>query len=274
MEAFLLTWNPKKWHWDNLAQTIDLLRDGVPVERRWSCGNRQSIPLGSRVFLLRQGIEPKGVVASGWVTREPFEAPHWDAAAAAAGKTARYILFTADSVLNSEVDQPLDIRHFTSAPLSELQTDAPASGNSITAQVAAALSGAWNKLIGGAGLALGSGDPELAAVEGEVRTRLIAHRARERAFREAKLKHARSKSPDGRLHCEVPKCGFDFERVCGEIGEGYANVHHLRPLYEASAPVVTRLEDLAVVCANCHAMIHRGGECRPLAGLIAARICG
>jgi 5-methylcytosine-specific restriction protein A len=28
------------------------------------------------------------------------------------------------------------------------------------------------------------------------------------------------------------------------------------------------LKDLAIVCANCHAMIHRNGECRPLEGLI------
>ena len=26
-----------------------------------------------------------------------------------------------------------------------------------------------------------------------------------------------------------------------------------------------KLKDLAVVCANCHAMIHIGGKCRPLA---------
>jgi hypothetical protein len=29
-----------------------------------------------------------------------------------------------------------------------------------------------------------------------------------------------------------------------------------------------KLKDLAVVCANCHVMIHMGGKCRPLAGLI------
>ncbi|WP_422110022.1 hypothetical protein [Bradyrhizobium elkanii] len=29
------------------------------------------------------------------------------------------------------------------------------------------------------------------------------------------------------------------------------------------------LKDLAIVCANCHAMIHTGGQCRPLEGLIS-----
>ena len=44
----------------------------------------------------------------------------------------------------------------------------------------------------------------------------------------------------------------------------------LQPLSE-TGPTDTLLEDLAVVCANCHAMIHRGGECRPIASLISER---
>jgi predicted HNH restriction endonuclease len=66
----------------------------------------------------------------------------------------------------------------------------------------------------------------------------------------------------------VPRCGFDFERAYGELGRGYAHVHHKRPLSERDGDEVTRLEDLAVVCANCHAMIHLGNQCRPLDALI------
>src|SRR5262245_48779112 len=35
-----------------------------------------------------------------------------------------------------------------------------------------------------------------------------------------------------------------------------------------------KLKDLAVVCANCHVMIHMGGKCRPLAGLIPTSVNG
>jgi hypothetical protein len=271
MEAFLLTWNPQKWQWKDLPQTVARLRDGIPVERRWSCGNRKHIPLGSRVFLLRQGVEPKGIIASGWVTREPFEAPHWDAAAAAAGKTSYFIMFTADAALDPKVEQPLDLRPFKTGPLSKVQIDAPASGNSILGHVAVALSEAWDKRLGTIGPQLGTGDPELGAMEGQKRTRLVAHRGRERALRDAKLKQTRSSNPRGIIICEVPGCGFNFEAVYGKVGEGFAHVHHLQPLHEASAPVVTRLADLAVVCANCHAMIHRGGECRPICSLIVGK---
>jgi hypothetical protein len=112
-------------------------------------------------------------------------------------------------------------------------------------------------------------DDSIAALEGEVRSRMVRHRFRERELREAKLAEAKRRDPDGRLRCAVPGCGFDFQAVYGALGVGYAQVHHLRPLSEAVAPVKTTLGDLAVVCANCHAMIHVGGGCRPLPGLIS-----
>jgi 5-methylcytosine-specific restriction protein A len=57
--------------------------------------------------------------------------------------------------------------------------------------------------------------------------------------------------------CEV--CSFDFGRVYGTLGEGYIEVHHRLPLH-ASGPTLTTLSDLALLCANCHRMIHRSKE--------------
>ena len=53
-------------------------------------------------------------------------------------------------------------------------------------------------------------------------------------------------------------CSFDFGKVYGERGAGYIEVHHLRPVSSLSER--TRVDpktDMAVVCANCHRMIHR-----------------
>lgn len=222
------------------------------------------------MFLLRQGVEPKGIVASGWVTKAPFAAPHWDTGRAATGEQAFFIMFAADALLNPAESQPLDVRAHVSGPLAEVQVDAQASGNSIPELVAAALSEAWAAHLGKEDQGLGRGDPELGAMEGEQRRRFVSHRARERALRAAKLEHARANSVDGRIRCEVPGCGFDFESIYGSIAAGFAHVHHLRPLADATAPTITKLEDLAVVCANCHAVIHRGGACRSLEALIPA----
>jgi 5-methylcytosine-specific restriction enzyme A len=58
----------------------------------------------------------------------------------------------------------------------------------------------------------------------------------------------------GRLGCEG--CDFDFADAYGERGKGYMEVHHTRPVHEIKPGHVTRLADLALVCANCHRMIH------------------
>lgn len=107
---------------------------------------------------------------------------------------------------------------------------------------------------------------ELVGLEGEIMERLVRHRKREQRLREAKLRAVLAET--GRLRCEVPGCGFDFFEVYGEPGREFAHVHHRAQLADRDEPSETTLDDLAVVCANCHAIIHRGGQCRPLEGLI------
>ena len=92
------------------------------------------------------------------------------------------------------------------------------------------------------------------------------HRKRENKLRKAKIADCLAKGFN--LKCQVKGCGFDFQLVYGEIGQNYAHVHHLKPLGFRKSAEKTKLEDLAIVCANCHAMIHRGKQCRPLEGLI------
>lgn len=113
-------------------------------------------------------------------------------------------------------------------------------------------------------------DEEILGFEGELRSAFVKHRRREQGARAAKL--AAVLREKGRLLCEVENCGFDFSERYGRLGNEYAHVHHLDPL--SAAPASGRrvdLKRLAIVCANCHAMIHRGGECRPLKGLIQPR---
>jgi 5-methylcytosine-specific restriction protein A len=112
-------------------------------------------------------------------------------------------------------------------------------------------------------------DAELSYFEGTQRMRFILHRRREAELRRRKI--AQTLELHGKLVCEVPNCNFDFSERYGPLGDGYAQVHHLIPL--SKAPGEGRkifLEDLAIVCANCHVMIHRNGKCRPLTGLLPA----
>jgi 5-methylcytosine-specific restriction enzyme A len=271
MATYLLTWNPDSWLWSDLPACLLALRQGRVTERRWSCGNTKSVPLGARVFLLRQGVEPKGIIASGWVTKATHEGPHWDAARAASGDVANFVHFAFEILLDSRRggDTPLDVRRFSSGPLADVNWSTPASGIRLSEAAAAELEHVWDEHLPALRAELGAAEePPTGAVEGVLSARLVKHRSRERALRAAKLADFAINSTDGRLRCEVPGCGFDFEERYGELGRGFAHVHHLRPLSEATEPVQTRLEDLAVVCANCHAMVHAGGETRTLDSVI------
>ena len=53
---------------------------------------------------------------------------------------------------------------------------------------------------------------------------------------------------------------MDFADHYGDIGEGYIEVHHLRPIASLEEGVAVKYdvaEDFAVLCSNCHRMIHR-----------------
>lgn len=108
---------------------------------------------------------------------------------------------------------------------------------------------------------------ELIGLEGEARKHMVVHRTRERGLRVAKIQRA-LRANNGRLRCEVPGCGFDFAQTYGELGRTYAHVHHVKPLGGRARKSPTDLSGLAIVCANCHAMIHRWGESRGIKTLI------
>lgn len=59
----------------------------------------------------------------------------------------------------------------------------------------------------------------------------------------------------GKLVCVV--CGFDFYRKYGKVGEGFIECHHTVPVSEYSQNKTTNLKDIALVCSNCHRMLHR-----------------
>lgn len=98
-------------------------------------------------------------------------------------------------------------------------------------------------------------DGDNSAPEGRLLARWALYRGRDRGLRKRKIRHAQKLQQS--LRCEV--CTFDFGDTYGPLGVGYVEVHHRFPLH-ASGPRETKLEDLALLCANCHRMCHRNHE--------------
>jgi 5-methylcytosine-specific restriction protein A len=81
------------------------------------------------------------------------------------------------------------------------------------------------------------------------------HKVRERSPKIVKAKKEQAMSRDGRLVCEA--CIFVFEEVYGPLGAGFIECHHRTPLSQFKVEKKTALDDLALVCSNCHRMLHK-----------------
>lgn len=92
-------------------------------------------------------------------------------------------------------------------------------------------------------------DNELEFAEG--RTVTEAHKRRERNPN-LRRKFIAKRRTNGRLACEICGC-FEPNHP---LGESMFETHHILPL-AAGAERITRLSDLALLCANCHRMLHR-----------------
>lgn len=89
--------------------------------------------------------------------------------------------------------------------------------------------------------------------EGRILTRI--HRYRERDGGLVQRKKEQFQKTNGHLTCEV--CGFNFSRLYGRRGDGFIECHHTKPVSELKPNEKTKVSELALVCSNCHRMVHR-----------------
>lgn len=81
------------------------------------------------------------------------------------------------------------------------------------------------------------------------------HRARERNSAVVNMAKQNFKNLHGKIFCQA--CGFDFEKHYGDIGKGFIEGHHLVPVSEMKQDHKTKPEDIALLCSNCHRMVHK-----------------
>lgn len=89
--------------------------------------------------------------------------------------------------------------------------------------------------------------------EGKIVERI--HKARERNSQVISLAKDRFKKLHGRLYCQV--CKFDFEEKYGAVGKDFIEAHHTIAVSSMTSDHKTKVEDIAMLCANCHRMVHK-----------------
>lgn len=108
--GFLLTWNPRyrpSYVWvDDAARAS--ARGQRPGRADWGSGGRKhGYRRGDRVFLLRQGAEPRGIVGCGVIPDDggTWMGEHWNGS----GRLKRYVAVDWEFVVDPDDPLPLDL---------------------------------------------------------------------------------------------------------------------------------------------------------------------
>jgi predicted HNH restriction endonuclease len=91
------------------------------------------------------------------------------------------------------------------------------------------------------------------AAEGKLLTRL--HRSRERSRKLVEQAKARALKQHGRLACAG--CNFEFKAKYGFDAAHIIDCHHVKPVSTlATDGSKTHIDDLVLLCSNCHRVVH------------------
>lgn len=250
MKTSLLLWNPRKWDWDTLESDIEEVDRTGRSSQRWSCGITKSIQPGDRIYLLRVGKEPKGIIASGFAFSEPFYQRHWSGEA----RDALYIDVDFEVLLNADKEPILMTDSLETGVLRTQNWHPQASGTSVNPDLADELEEIWFHFLNDSKI---RNNPFVPTKSGKQKTYFEGTPNEITLTKYERNPHARKKCIEHYgFSCIV--CGFDFESTYGEVGHDYIHVHHLfqvasvGKIYE-----VDPIKDLRPVCPNCHSIIHR-----------------
>ena len=89
--------------------------------------------------------------------------------------------------------------------------------------------------------------------EGKIVERI--HKSRERNLKVIAIAKRNFKLLHGHLFCQV--CGFDFEKKYGKTGTDFIEAHHTIAVSTMAENHQTSPDDIALLCANCHRVVHK-----------------
>lgn len=253
MNTYLFAWNPNKWNWTTLEQSIDELNETGKVIEQWSCQSHKSIRPGDRAFLTRLGVSPKGIIGSGIVTSLPFLSRHWSGE----DKDVYRVTIQFDVLLNAEKEPILTYDILNQGELAKQTWTPQSSGISIKSELVDELEAIWFDFVTTQEIRHRPFTPEdmeeqIVYTEGTPSQVTLTKYERNPYARKKCIEHYG-------LTCVV--CSFNFEKVYGEIGKNFIHVHHLTQVAKVGKTYsIDPIKDLRPVCPNCHAMIHKRKE--------------
>jgi hypothetical protein len=141
MKAYLFGWNPIKFKWEDIDDDIQKLHTVGKLEEDWSVASYKAIKPGDRAYVVRVGVEPKGIFASGYISSEPFLASR-------KGRIYHRISITLDVLLNPDKQPILTLDILKTGNLAAQTWTPQASGISIKPEIVDELEGVWLDFLG------------------------------------------------------------------------------------------------------------------------------
>ena len=247
MPTYLFAWNPSRWEWKDLHTDAAKVLHTGHVDGRWSSGNTKDLPEGSRFFLIRLGVEPKGIVGSGVTLSAPTYSPHWNSARAAKGEEALYCDIRFDFLSKEPL---IRWEELVAPPFASFRWGIQSSGIRIPERTSGELERLWE---------------ERTATDSVFLADEIDHPAEypEGARRQVTV-NAYERNPQARAACvahygaQCQVCDVVLEKRFGDIAAGFIHVHHIVPVSAIGKGYnVDPINDLVPVCPTCHAILHR-----------------
>jgi len=136
MKAYLFGWNPLKFEWAGLDDDIKTLAATGKYEDNWSAASHKTIQPGDRAYIVRVGVEPKGIFASGTISSAPYLAFR-------KGRHYYRVNILLDVLLNPDKEPILALAILKTGNLAAQTWTPQASGISIRPQLVDELEGVW-----------------------------------------------------------------------------------------------------------------------------------
>ena len=140
MKAYLFGWNPIKFAWEDIDENIKLIAATGKFEDNWSVVSHKTIKPGDRAYIVRVGVEPKGIFASGVIVSEPYVAFR-------KGRHYYRVNIALDILFNPDKEPILTLDILKTGNLAAQTWTPQASGISIRPELVDELEGVWQDFL-------------------------------------------------------------------------------------------------------------------------------